>query len=483
MNRKAVFSNIKYFLLSLANLFIFLIAASRMPHLRGLAVFSSVCIALNVLLMLLKNKAISCGVLFYLCLILMHCGQIFIIAFGWDFSSALKSSIAISNNISSSEETVRITTIGCLIISSVLLLFERSHLSRTNNHKQTQLKRFNNTIVGFSDAGWTIVIAVFMLACVSDVVRAIQVFNYGYSKGFQQSNILLYYCDLLYPLFLFTTISIYRNNSKVLTFSIALTIVRSVFSMFFIGSRGEAVLDVLLCVFAVISLSSNIKYIKSIKKVVAICFVSAIIVLPFTGLLRSNRDLSLVEFLVDYNPISYSLTEFGGSIINVRLGMEHSGSLPLESFFNSFQTILPLSTSLNPSVLGNYGNAYAMYLNSLYNGSLHLGGSLIGEAVFWFGDGAGFVIYLSLFALILSLLFRILNGNGTDTKLIVFGPSFFLVHQMFYQIRGSISSFQTGMKLLLYFVIILYFFRNLFFKRGYYVETRYNNNEQKLHRI
>ena len=372
---------IRKFICAIALIIITLLFASlnKQTPLVELSKWSTYSLILALLLLWFGKRRLTGGILYYLCLSFMHCGQVYIIAFGMEFSQTRKSNISLGTSLPLSQEAVYFTTICCLIAAIIICMFENNEKVNISKNES----EFKN--IRLTSLGWLAVSAICILTIISDLVRIRQVATLGYGLGYRQTNTLLYYADLLFPLAMFLVISIYKNDWKTLSKVLAFVIIRSGIVAFLVGSRSNAVLDILLSSFAIVKLTNNQNIRKNTFRIVGIIFLTGIIILPFTGLLRNVGSLTLGEFLKTNNPISYSLTEFGGTIINVRLGIEYKHSLSLGTYFSSFLSIIPLSSMFFSSVISTYGGSYSTYLNTVHGGGL--GGSIIGEAAFWFGNG------------------------------------------------------------------------------------------------
>lgn len=418
-----------------------------------------------VALVLLWNryKKFTGGMLYYVCLAFMHCGQMIILAFKMNFSDARKSSIALGNDYSYSNEAIRFVVLCLLVVAIIISFFEKDYqddeiICDNYFHDSVQLN--------LTGIGWMVLGFLMMLTFVSDVIRIIQVSALGYGEGYRQTNTLLYYADLLFPLCTYIIISAYRENIKVIRRVFLLVVFRALVCALFIGSRSEAVLEIIIAAYAILKLTSTQEITKFVKRSLLVIGVSAVVLLPFTGLSRNMTSLTLSEFLETNNPITYSLTEFGGTIINVRLGIQYSGGLDVSEFFKSFASIIPMSGTFLPFLRTTYGNSYAAYLNAA-RGLGGLGGSSIGEAAFWFGTGAGGLIYVGIIAFIVIACMNALRNKHQTENIIRNATVLFLLYDVFYMIRGSVASLQGGIKIALYFWIILKLFsRYLFVENG-----------------
>lgn len=410
----------------------------------------------TLFLLYIRYRKITGGMLFYICILIMHTGQIILTAFNLDFSSSLKSSIAISDIIPYSFEAIKITTILCLVIASTICIFENIE----DLQKKNELI-FPKIEIKLTKLGWCIITIVIVLTVISDLVRIKQVANVGYAYGYHQNNTILYYADFLFPLCYFLVITVYRNDWRMIRSVFFLVAIRDLYCAFLIGSRGEAVLDIIMCVFAISKTTTSTKIKNNIKCIFILSCIAGFLALPFTGLLRADKSLSFITFLKDNNPLVYSLTEFGGSIVNVRLALQNQFSLPISDFWTSFLSIVPMSTKILPNILNNYGGSYVNYLNIGFGGGL--GGSVLGEAIFWFGEKSGALVYIFIYTLLVVLCMNKLRQDEKSSSLINNTVLLFLLYEMFYQIRGSISSFQSGLKILIYFWILMTAFKKYIF--------------------
>ena len=432
--------------------------SSSIRELHDLCVFSCIGIASSIIILFCVYKQITSVFIYYICLIIMHCGQFLMIAFGLPFPNSLRSSIALSTGSYSEMFAVRFTSIACFVIAFVFVLFYRTE----NNQETVVLYEEGTPVIRISSIGKVIIAFCIVLAVASDITRAISVSLVGYLKGFVQKNTILYYADMLLPLFIFLIIAVYKNNQKVIKTAYIMILFRSAFCAFFIGARSTAVLAIVMYTLAIIKLTDN-NYIKEwISHFVTIIGIAGIIALPLSGVLRGDTIDGIGDFFKNYNPISYSLTEFGGTIENVKLsiGYYYDKEFTSSMFFESFLSIIPLSSFFFPSIVGGYGNAYASYINKrvgVLEGAGGAGGSLIGEAVFWFGGSFGGLLYLIIIAIIVVICSNKLSKRDTVKNTITNVGYLFMLYELFYQIRGTIYAPQTGIKLSIYFYIFYYF--------------------------
>lgn len=433
-------------------LIMYVLFTQKDNDLKMLCVKSVLAVVCAILVAFWKSRKVTGGLLYCLCLAFMHMGQVLIIAFGMEFTKQLKSSIAIGSGVANSIPAVHFSTLACLVTFMMMCFIETNNIIVDNNalmivKKKEQMRIHPIALVFIGFIG--------ILTILSDILRVISVNAVGYGAGYKQTNTTLFYADMLFTICLFLLISAYKNNKKVIKYIMFFVLFRSAVSAFFIGARSDAVLNIIMCVFAVTKLTTDVRIKNGVlRSFMWICVIS-VVVLPFTGITRNNASLTLASFFREYNPISYSLTEFGGTIVNVCKGIAQTGELPITEFFKSFLSIIPMSTTLIPSLQSNYGGSYAAYLNINFNGGL--GGSLIGEAAFWFGTGFTGLVYVMVIAGIVAICMNILEQNRFNNRISSNTAILFLLYEMFYHIRGSVSDFQSGIKLAIYFFIILKF--------------------------
>ena len=434
---------------------------------RTYCIISSIVVIISLACLWRSFGTFNGALIYYACLAFMHCGQIIMIALNLPFPSVLRSSIVLGFTTENEFVAIKFTTISCLVCSLILYIFSNSKEEKKVNNQPLQINGYELTQIG-----WAIYIIILALSITSDITKAIAVNKIGYLLGFRQTNGILYYADMLLPLFTFFTLSIYRNNVKINKIVFLIMIFKSGFSAFFVGTRSTAVLSILMVAYAIYRLSERSENKRWIKKTCIILFLAGIIALPLSGLLRTKDVNGIVDFITNYNPISYSLTEFGGSINNVKQSSQffYDKEISVVEFYKSFLTILPLSTIVFPNVVGTYGNAYANYINSrvgVFEGGGGAGGSVLGEGVFWFGPGIGGYVYIVIITLIVIWCFKKLNNNRSKNRLLFDPLVMFLLYELFYQIRGTIQSVQTGIKLGVYFYIIFICFRSILYKETF----------------
>lgn len=430
---------------------VYCVNTQKDDNLRVLCIKSVIAIICAILVAIWKSKKITGGLLYCLCLTFMHMGQVVVIAFNMEFTQQLRSSVAIGNGIPNSLQAVHFSTLACIITIMTVCFIENNSVTTADTYMLSDMEAKHP--IRMKSAGKLFVVLIGALAILSDLIRVVSVATVGYGAGYKQTNIILYYADMVFMICIFLIISAYKNNFKVIRYLMFFVLVRAAVSAFFIGTRSDAVLNIIMCVFAVRKLTTDMEIKNRVSRFFMWIIIIGIIALPFTGIARNNTSLTLSSFFHEYNPISYSLTEFGGTIVNVCKGIAQSGELPLSEFFKSFLSIIPMSTTLIPGLQTNYGGSYAAYLNINFNGGL--GGSLIGESVFWFGTGTLGLFYVMIIAAIVAICMNILEKNCFNNGVASNTAILFLLYEMFYHIRGSVSDFQSGIKLAIYFFIIL----------------------------
>ena len=406
------------------------------------------CIAVIALLLsigvLIKSQGgLSAMTIFAISLAVMHCGQIAILAVDAPFPKALRTSVAIGGGYPYSAEAIRYVTHACLITNIWIACMEKASGKSEGIRKRQQMH--------LTALGWCFVVGVFLLSCLSDLVKATQVSALGYAGGYKQTNTLLFYMDLLYPLVLFLAIDVYADNVRYIKTIFWVNIVKSIFSMLVIGSRGKVALSIIIMAYLILRMTNNPEVKQYIRKYLLLISVGGILILPFSGLLRVNTSLSFSEFIREVNPLSYSLTEFGGSIVNVTLAIPNIQCLNIAQFFSAFLTIIPAANLFVGSGVSMYGANYANYLNTV--GGRQLGGSIIGEGLFWFGEVGG-IIYLLIIVSVAILIMNRINVKQTKMSIGSTVSGLYLFYNICLHIRGAIVDTATGIKLIIYFYIM-----------------------------
>ena len=420
----------------------FALASPLDSSLQMLSCMSVIALLLSIGI-LCKTHGLSAMTIFAISLAVMHCGQIAILAVDGAFPRALRTSVAIGEGYVYSAEAIRYVTHACLITNIWVACFEKASTKSEGIRCEQKMS--------LTSVGWCFVVGVFLLSCLSDLVKAIQVAALGYGGGYKQANTLLFYMDLLYPLVLFLTIAIYADDIRYIKAVFWINIVKSVFSMLVIGSRGKVALSIIIMTYLILRMTNNPNVKRYIRKYLILIGIGGIIVLPFSGLLRVNTSLSFSEFIREVNPISYSLTEFGGTIVNITLAIPNMKALNTSEFFTAFLTIIPAANLFVGSGVSAYGANYANYLNTV--GGRQLGGSIIGEGLFWFGEAGG-IIYLLIVATVAILVLNRINGKQTKMGITSTVCSLYLFYNICLHIRGAIVDTATGIKLMIYFYVL-----------------------------
>ena len=168
--------------------------------------------------------------------------------------------------------------------------------------------------------------------------------------------------------------------------------------------------------------------------------------------------ISFQKFLVNYNPLTLFLSEFGSTLITPILAQRYIstyGELSGKTYFGALAILLPLS-SYYMADIRNYKNIGAL-LNPYAPAKGALGGSLIGDIIINFGYSG-----LIIAGIIGFLLIYISNSICAEKGNIFFKCLLiFLSYGIIWYTRGSTEEVILAIKRCLYILIIWWGYKNL----------------------
>lgn len=303
----------------------------------------------------------------------------------------------------------------------------------------------------------------YLLAFYFEVLRAISVSNLGYGDGYHYGNTIAQYVVFSVDVFLLMLLYIYRKNPKQFKYYLILDIAKILFVMFFVGNRGSSVINLLIIVFIITNYSYLAYNRRKLRSIMLSVFAFLILALPLISATRGERsNMGLSEFVNTGSPIESFLEEFGGTVYNVFLTQDYISAIGTAhglQILGTTLSILPGSTMLFGDIITTNVSIGSML--NIYNNRQGLGGSMIAQLYFNFGDSIFLFISMAIIAFAVSAISnRLMKGNTGLYKTILL-LSLFSGFMTF--VRGEWYDVVTEFKVCVYLVIILYVFRNQIF--------------------
>lgn len=379
------------------------------------------------------------------CLFLFHCGHLWLTFIDsdvqkWDF---------LFDYYASEFEQVRVYS----YVTQMLIVFYIVGVFSLNKQqeKTDDILPFEKTSSIFN----VFFFLSFFICLYYDIQRAIRVSLVGYGSGFTYESGFAYTLSTFLNGLFILMFLINRRNKKMLIILVSLVLLRSYIVMFLVGNRGASVVFLILVIF-LLSKYSMYKDCFSNKSVIASMSIALTIVLPLISLTRNDyvQVDSISAFVVKYNPFSYFLAEFGGTIKTVILAFQHS----VPKFENGAQFFYS-SLALFPGSDAMFGSTYRQYvsiareLNHL-EGIGGLGGSLIANVYLNFKTSILAFVTMGLLSKLTCYFCNKLNQtNLTLYHYILF---FGMFAGMLTAVRGEWYDFITQLKTSIYLIALLW---------------------------
>lgn len=309
-------------------------------------------------------------------------------------------------------------------------------------------------------------IVLYLLAFYFEAGRAINVSNSGYGDGYHYSSSIAQYIVFSVEVLLLMLLYIYRKNPKQFKFYLFLDFAKIFFVMFFVGNRGTSVINLLIILFIITNYSYLAYDQRKLKRIILSVFAFLLVALPFISATRGERsNMGITEFVNTSSPIESFLEEFGGTVYNVFLTQDYIsaiGSAHGLQILGTTLSIFPGSTMLFGDIITKNVSIGSML--NIYNNRQGLGGSMIAQLYFNFGESFFLYISIAIVALVVSLISnKLMKGNMGLYKTILL-LSLFSGFMTF--VRGEWYDVVTEVKVCAYLIILLYTFRSQLFIKG-----------------
>lgn len=308
-----------------------------------------------------------------------------------------------------------------------------------------------------------ITICAYMLCFYYDIGRAARVQALGYGAGYQYESGFSYTVSVFLNELLILLFIVNRHNKRMLTFLISLVSIRFILVLALIGNRGAAIIFAIMIIYILAKYTSYSRFFSN-KFSLFLIVLAGSIALPFISLTRNDyiKTNGVVDFIITYNPFTYFLAEFGGTIKTLFIAMEYNYEKFLNGaqFFYSSLAIFPGSDFLFGGSSREY-IGFALVLNRL-DAIRGLGGSLIANIYVNFGYSIFAYIAMGIMGWITSCFSNGLVQRKTSlyTTLIYFGMFF----GMLTAVRGEWYDFLINIKLMAYLIILIWVASKLGYK-------------------
>lgn len=306
-------------------------------------------------------------------------------------------------------------------------------------------------------------IVCYLLCLYYDIGRAVRVQALGYGGGYQYETGFSYTVSVFLNELLILLFIVNRHNKKMLSFLISLVSIRLVLVLVLIGNRGAAIIFAIMIIYILAKYTSYSRFFSN-KFSLFLIVLAGSIALPLISLTRNDyiKTNGVVDFIITYNPFTYFLAEFGGTIKTLFIAMEYNYKKFLNGaqFFYSSLAIFPGSDLLFGDGHRDY-IGFALSLNRL-DSIRGLGGSLIANIYVNCGYSVFSYIAMGVMGWITSYFS---NGfaqrkSSLYATLIYFGMFF----GMLTAVRGEWYDFLINIKLMAYLIILMWVASKLGFK-------------------
>lgn len=314
-------------------------------------------------------------------------------------------------------------------------------------------KNAGDVVLNVSGLFRFLVICLYLVLMYYEVLRAGSVAAKGYGGGYHYSNNFASMLADWVNIMFITIIYAYKDNPKMFWRYTGLMLFKALFVMFFVGNRGDSVVNMLIFGFIVVRYSYLRKTPKKMYRLLSVMGIFLLIVLPLISILRSGGNAQ--ESFANQGPIESFLMEFGDTARNFFLTdafVTHMGHVYGMQMFTTSLTIIPCSTILFGDLINSYG-IIGIILNEYFDVE-GLGGSNLTQLYFNFGDGP--LLYLSSFLMayfcifVSNMLMR--KNHNIYTTLILLS----LFAGLLINVRAEWYSVMSQLKIGLYMCLIIY---------------------------
>jgi len=287
-------------------------------------------------------------------------------------------------------------------------------------------------------------LGLFGLVLAGDAARAANVAALGYGEGYKFESSILYTANYLFPLAVIAIMITWRNARGFVGLVLAAALVRNLYVILAVQNRGQAVAE---SVVFLLVWSTYFGFPKRWKLPSLILAVGALALLPYVSIMRSGmEDRNFIGFLLENDPVSVFLTEFGGTLASVAYAVQYvdAGGQTMGASYLVYLvgTAIPGLGSVLTAAAGQPLTAEA--LNS-YFGRTGLGGSFVADLILNLGTGPLTLGVSMALGFVLTLLARA-QSDLTDR-----GPyrliwSWFVYLGAIVVVRGYLTDLATAVK-------------------------------------
>ncbi len=348
-----------------------------------------------------------------------------------------------------------VTILLILFMMSGVLFAKRSIIVLNNiETSYTPTRVFENTFHVLYIIGFAI-----------EIKRAINVFSSSYAQGYlYESSIETYISTTVNVLLLFFLFQ-YRNDRKQFKHYIILQLVRILFISFFVGNRGASIINLLVTLFITVNYSYLSSNTRKIRRMMGLVVLSMVIILPFISAVRGRVENYSLETFQSVSYLEKFLSEFGGTIENVFLSIDFTNMTGVPYGFQllcNFLAFFPGSTMIFGDVITN-NTSIPTIMNSFFDRAA-LGGSLIGQLYFNFGD----TLYLYVSIFIIGAFSAFCSNKLMEKKESIYYYVFYLClfSGLLTWVRGELYDLIIEIKLCIYILLLIYFSKNMLMKKN-----------------
>lgn len=296
-----------------------------------------------------------------------------------------------------------------------------------------------------------------------DISQMLLASELGYVDAYKFGN--SYFLSLFVNFFLISLFGFLTstNNRKLGRIIIIIFAIWNVIKMFTVGNRSQPMAILLALVFIYISISKP-KKIK-IKPIHIVFGLLILLLLPYIAYIRNstsntNEYSNFIFYLLNDNPISYLLAEFGGTILTLFTVIDIVPKIVSFSngltYLGSLTILLPFSTT----IFGGYFSAHISVgetMNSFFGGGL--GGSWIAELYFNFGYFG--ILFVPIYSFCIKRISDMIDNNIVPKYTINRALMFYMLIPLFIFPRGYFYTFISYLNVYIYVAIAYFVYRRL----------------------
>lgn len=398
----------------------------------------------------IQGKFLSPFVIIATCMYIFHSGHIwlalfnpspykFLTSFDWEYRTTnIEYILLVYKRIT--EQLILFVIVGLTFIKPIKKGFSTSH---EFSYKATKLFKIIFAIL-------------YIVAMYFELRRAMSVATTSYGEGYLYGSTFAQYVVSAVNIMLLLFMYVYRHDKKQFNIYLSLLLIRTFFIMFFVGNRGTSVIYLIITMFMLATYSYASSDSKKIRKIFVSGLLFMLVFLPFISATRgaTRQNIGIANFVSENNPIESFLDEFGGTAANVFLTEDYVNAVGQTNgmqILGTTLTLFPGSTALFGDIIMeniSIGNK----LNE-FNNRQGLGGSLISQL--WFNFGNGWMLYVSiiLVSLLVAWTSNQLTRDGQSLLYMLFLLCLF--SGLMTWVRGEWYDVITQVKMCIYIIILI----------------------------